>query len=150
MTDVKAGSGSVLPTDLNELMLHVLDRLAAGENFSAVVEATGITARVTEAMNAQKDPVYVVLQEGGSSEEMFVHHHSSMAEANKDRVGCAKDAYRTSVVIEVPGTLAAHDDVFYEAVQKILAASKDLAYAEEDGDDMDHEGQQDVAGPSAT
>jgi hypothetical protein len=39
---------------LTQLMMHVLDRLAHGEDFNVVVEQTGITAKVSEAIAKEK------------------------------------------------------------------------------------------------
>lgn len=50
--------------------------------------------------------VYVVLQQGGSSAEMYVHVHDSLHDANADRKECEKGAYKTSEPIEVPADVA--------------------------------------------
>lgn len=82
-------------------------------------------------------PAYVVIQEGGSSDEIYVHSHESLEEAEADRVSCAEGAYNTSEVLELPADLAAHGEVFYEFLEKALAASLDMSCPDvpSDGDD---------------
>ena len=115
-----------LPADLLQLMQLVLDRLAAGAKFDDVVDETGITARVTETIQAQARPAFLIIQEGGSSAELFVHVHSSQEEAEDDRIRCAEDAYRTSSVVEVSGALAAHGELFYGALEELLVAAQEI------------------------
>ena len=131
-------------TDNNELtlaaqMMAVLDRLAAGESFNQVIEETGITARVSEAIQREKRPVFILIQEGGSSTELYIHSHDSKEEAEEDRISCARDgAYRTSEVIELPGPVAALGEAFYEVAEELLRATHDLECvdipADEEGD----------------
>jgi hypothetical protein len=51
--------------------------------------------------------LYLVIQQGGSSREMYVHAHGTLTEARKDRKSCEKASYQTTEPIRVPETLAA-------------------------------------------
>lgn len=122
-----------------KLMMQVLDRLANGEPFDKVVEETGITARVSEALaeeqalssnSVRARPAFVVIQEGGSSGEIYVHSHESHADAEDDRIDCAKGAYRTSRIIEIPPALAELGEAFYEVLEQVLEASLKMEYFE--------------------
>lgn len=74
-------------------------------------------------------PAYVLIQEGGSSGELYLHSHPSLKEAEEDRRSCEEDgAYRTSPIIEIPDALATHAEVFYQAVEAILRASLELGF----------------------
>jgi hypothetical protein len=121
-----SGASAESPVELVQLMKQVLDRLAKGEHFTAVDEATNISSRVREAIQAQSRPAFLVIQEGGSSAEFYVHAHDSFENAEDDRTDCARDAYRTSPIVEVPGALAAHGEVFYELIEDIIAASQEF------------------------
>lgn len=70
--------------------------------------------------------VFVLIQEGGTSEELYVHAHDSRDAAEQDRVDCWTDgAYRTSEIIEVPASLASQPG-FYEFAEALLKASHHL------------------------
>ena len=52
--------------------------------------------------------VFMVVQEGGSSSELYVHLFNTHQDAVDYRVDCADDgAYRTTPVVELPDKLAA-------------------------------------------
>lgn len=78
---------------------------------------------------------YVLIQEGGSSDELYLHAHTSMAEAEADRQSCAQGAYRTTPAIAVNGMLAAMGEPFYEAIEAVLSSRDDLDYPEEPAED---------------
>lgn len=70
--------------------------------------------------------IHVLVQEGGSSTELYLHAWDTAEEAGDDRISCARDgAYRTSDVVEVDSSLAAHPE-FFSVVEAILGASKNL------------------------
>lgn len=74
---------------------------------------------------------YVLIQEGGSSAELYVHAHASLADAEADRVSCEEGgSYRTSEIVEVPASLAAHPQ-FYEVVEQLVRATGTLSYPSE-------------------
>jgi len=110
-------------------MKEVLDRLAGGESFDKVVKETGVTARVEDAYKRGGAPVHMVLQEGGSSRELYLHAYATPEKANEFRVSCAKGAYRTSPVIEVPPDLAALGETFYQWAERVLLEPIDFECA---------------------
>lgn len=63
---------------------------------------------------------YAVIQEGGSSTELYLHAHDSKEAAEQDRVDCAKGAYRTGDIVEIPGVLNALSESFYGTVDGII------------------------------
>ncbi len=74
-------------------------------------------------LGAALKPAYVVVQEGGSSEELYVHAHSSAEAAEEDRIDCAEDgAYSTTEVVEIPAVLAALGETFYETLDEIIGS----------------------------
>lgn len=77
----------------------------------------------------EEEPVYVLIQEGGSSAELYVHAHNTFADAEDDRQSCADEgAYRTSsTIVEVPASLANHPK-FYEIAEKLLGAVSTLGF----------------------
>lgn len=78
-----------------------------------------------------EDVVYILIQEGGSSCELYIHSHSTRADAEDDRISCRDDgAYQTSnIIVPVPRSLAEHPS-FYEVAEKLLTASKSLGFPE--------------------
>jgi len=75
---------------------------------------------------ADEAKVFVLIQEGGSSAELYIHAHGSRGEAEDDRLSCENDgAYRTSEIIEVPATLA-NVAGFYELAEQLVCAVAEL------------------------
>lgn len=73
---------------------------------------------------------FLVIQEGGSSMEMYAHGHDTLEDADADRFSCRDNgSYRTSEVIEVPETLASHPD-FWEIAEQIARAALEVDYPE--------------------
>lgn len=86
--------------------------------------------------------MYVVVQQGGSSAELYAHFCSSMAEARADRRDCWREgAYKTSEPVRVSARLAKRlakdhklasdvwellDDVF-DALKSIEAPTEGLS-----------------------
>lgn len=87
---------------------------------------------------ADDELVYVLIQEGGSSGELYVHAHLSEDEAEADRISCSREgAYRTTPILALPRSLA-NGEPFYEAVERVLAATNELDYPTPgDGSDDD-------------
>ena len=82
---------------------------------------------------AIKKPAFVVVQEGGSSSELYIHSHKSKRAAEKDRRDCEKKgAYRTGPVVEVPGAVAAWQEPFYRVAEAIAASTCELGFPSED------------------
>lgn len=76
-------------------------------------------------------PAFVLVQEGGSSTEYYIHAWDTQSQAEQDRINCAKNgAYRTSDIVEVPGAIA-NQPGFYDAVGELVnAAAQTMGYAE--------------------
>jgi len=72
---------------------------------------------------------YVYVQEGGSSDELYVHSRATMVEAVNARKDCAKHTWRTSSIVEVPVSLASHPE-FFEVVEALIDASNNVDYPE--------------------
>ena len=70
---------------------------------------------------------YVVVQEGGSSTEIYAHAYESREAAEYNRLSCASGSYRTSEVIEVPESLTRHPE-FFNSLEQILRASLSFSY----------------------
>jgi len=67
-----------------------------------------------------------VIQEGGSSSELYLSSFSSEEEALDFRRDCTRDgAFRTSFPIEIPAELNALGEVFYSVLDDVLSASTD-------------------------
>lgn len=74
---------------------------------------------------------YVLVQEGGSSNELYVHAHATLIEAEDGRKSCAEAAYRTSHALEVPPELAALGEVFYSFLDEFVHLPRQLSYPED-------------------
>jgi hypothetical protein len=108
--------GPVIPSDYNGI-----------EALRASLDHTGLDLPAIAALLGA-DKSYVLVQEGGASNELYLHAHQSAGEAEADRVNCALDgAYRTSPVVEVSAVLAAVGEDFYTAIESILQANRNLA-----------------------
>lgn len=82
---------------------------------------------------ADIDPntVYAVVQEGGSSVEIYLHTFDNRTDAVKGRAECADGAYRTSEVVPVPRALADHPE-FDAVVESILQSTLSFDYPAEE------------------
>ncbi len=79
-------------------------------------------------LRAALKPAYAVVQEGGSSVELYLHSTPSRGEATSYRKDCAKAAYRTSPVIKLSAAASALGEDFYEPAEEIMSATKGLSY----------------------
>lgn len=124
-------------TDHDQAMAIAFKLLLAKKSFSFESGADGYIVAVAAAdsafLNDVHGPAYVVVQQGGSSCEMYVHSHDSEEDAENHRVDCARDgAYRTSPVIPVPASVAALSELFYESVVAIVEASVQMELVDVD------------------
>lgn len=121
------GSGFIINTNHGDLSLHEDDAQAVMELVTRLAaQRAGVKLDPAQA----NDTAFVLVQEGGSSSELYVHSWGSRDEAEADRVDCARDgAYRTSPIVEVPARVANRDG-FYEAVESLLRVSRDLECVE--------------------
>lgn len=73
---------------------------------------------------------FLVLQEGGSSAEMYAHGFDTIESADSYRESCVKDgSYRTSQPIPIPQALLDHPD-FCEVAQDIAKGAVNVDYPE--------------------
>jgi hypothetical protein len=83
-------------------------------------------------MSDVQEPAYVLIQEGGSSLELYVHAYHSVEEAEQGRIGCAEGAYRTSPVLEVPAELAGHGETLYSFLEDFVRLVLNIDYPSDD------------------
>lgn len=98
-------------------------------------DVTEISKSEYESLKKQceNDKSYILIQEGGSSNELYVHAHETEKEAEADRLRCAEEgSYRTSPVMAVPKNLAQQDN-FYEVLESVIRLTLEIDYP--DGED---------------
>ena len=82
------------------------------------------------SINNSEKTVYLVVQEGGSSNELYPQSYDTLEAANAFRKSCRDDgAYRTCAPIPVPESLESHPQ-FFDFVSALLASASSLSYAE--------------------
>lgn len=74
---------------------------------------------------------FCVVQEGGSSTEIYLGGADTEAEATALRHSYAEGAYRSSEVVKISAAATALGDVFYTAAEAILQASLAFSYPED-------------------
>lgn len=108
----------------NPLIAELRDLLDRGLDVSdarLVLEALALGDEPAPA------PSYVVVQEGGSSSEIYISAHESREDAEAFRINCRDDgAYRTSGVFEVPSELASHGEALYELLEQVSRVEFDF------------------------
>lgn len=115
-------------------VFEFLDRYGMPVAIQLLRDDTVLVPDILTSPNATEkgDIVFVVVQEGGTSSELYVQQFATADDAHDYRVDCWKNgAYRTSPVVEVPRTLADHPD-FDEAVQELLKAVQEVDGVEEE------------------
>lgn len=89
--------------------------------------------KVTGGDDSDAKTAFILLQEGGSSDSIYVHAHETEEEAEADRYSCRDDgSYRTTPVIEAPPLLTALGEVFYEFLDSFCRLANDMDYPEGD------------------
>lgn len=96
------------------------DALEAANELIAKADAKAAT------LGEPPTPAFVVVQEGGSSGELYIHSSPSEEDAVAFRESCADAAYRTSGVIEVPAALAAHGEELYVLLEAVAVGTNNL------------------------
>jgi hypothetical protein len=98
-------------------------------------------AQDAAATPEEADTHYLVIQEGGTSAELYVHSSYSEADAQEYRLDCVSNgAYRTSPCIEVPASLANHPQ-FYDIAEQLVRATTEIDFPDEEpGASEDNEG----------
>ncbi len=86
----------------------------------------GKTFNLGETLKAKK--AFAIIQEGGSSTELYLHAHSSREEAEQDRVSCAQGSYRTSRIIEIPAVLSSLGESFYSVADELIDSVPTIDY----------------------
>jgi hypothetical protein len=100
--------------------------LAATVKSATALHADGV--KVTGGDGAGETS-YVLLQEGGSSQSIYVHAHATEEEAEADRFSCRDDgSYRTSSFIAAPPLLQALGEVFYGFLDEFCRLGNELDY----------------------
>lgn len=69
---------------------------------------------------------YLVLQEGGTSEELYMVMFDSEEEAIEYRASCAEGSYRTSPVIPVPKALLGHEVLLINLIDEVVTSTRSL------------------------
>lgn len=115
--------------------LGYLDPETAPMEGDAVQPAlAAVTADASAVDDAPGARAYVVVQEGGSSEEIYIHASDTEHDAEAFRVSCRDEgSYRTSGVIEVPAELVTHGEVLYALLEQVARA--DLGFPERVADE---------------
>jgi hypothetical protein len=72
---------------------------------------------------------FVVIQEGGSSAELYAYGFGVREAAERFRIVCSRDSYRTSEVMELPEGVDANPDLL-RTLEEVWAAKGNLAYAD--------------------
>jgi hypothetical protein len=97
------------------MLAYAVLRAAEGAPASAALEQAALS--IAEKRGGIAEPAYVMIQEGGSSTELYLHAWGSEGEAEDDRADCTTDgAYRTTEVVTVPAHLASHP-AFYDVAE---------------------------------
>jgi hypothetical protein len=103
--------------------------------------------KITGGADSDKT-AFVLLQQGGSSDSIYVHSHETEDDAEADRYNCRDNgAYNTSSIIEAPPLLSALGEVFYEFLDEFCRLANDMSmpegdnpYAGEDDEALEDEG----------
>lgn len=104
---------------IESVMLH-LESVGAPAELRDELLSTVLDAH---SNNAPEEPRgYLVVQEGGWSEEIYIHVSTTADDAEAHRIECAKGAYRTSSVLEVPAAVAAVGEEAYEFIESVAKA----------------------------
>jgi len=101
---------------------------------TAYVPAQLAQFMVTEKAGERERLAYVVVQEGGSSRERYVHGFDSDKEAQEYRESASQGAYRTSAPVALPVDLVDKPGVM-DALEAIAKASAEVQYPGEEESD---------------
>lgn len=118
---VLEGGDSVLVRDLLEAQILEGNSFRAGGVVYTLFHETAVAI--------ESKPVFVVVQRGGSSRELYVHEQPSREEALAFRESAARAAYETSPPIEVPAALASSEG-FYDVLEGIVHGMAEMSVYE--------------------
>lgn len=118
--NIATNAGSLKPLTVKEI-----DALGESINHGGLHVMQLLPDLITMCAHGPK--AYALIQQGGTSDELYIHAHESREIAEFDRLDCALDgAYGTSPVVEIPPILAALGEVFYETAEALVRAATDI------------------------
>lgn len=82
-------------------------------------------------------PTWGYIQEGGSSNEMYMHWYDSPEKANAGRIECASSYYRTSDIFEISASMSALGEQVAELCKTAAMAAMTVQYADDQTEDFD-------------
>ena len=104
------------------------------EDALSELDEDGCESPVETALAGDKEPVgFLVIQEGGSSDELYANAYETEADALDFRQSAAESSYPTSEPIAVPLVILDHPE-FIEIAQKIALAAGAVDYPDDDED----------------
>ena len=75
---------------------------------------------VLEMVPAEESMSFLLIQEGGTSDELYIHSHGTLEDAQEDRESCEDNgSYRTTDILEIPSSLVNHPE-FGEYADSLL------------------------------
>lgn len=136
----KAPKVLVVSTKLEALALSLVIRLGIGRTPFEFTHSDKLGYRVSVPPGHSQDLAlalkasgnfHMLVQEGGSSDELYIHSHGSFEEAENDRAHCTKNgSYRTTEIITLPAPVAALGELFYETAEQLASSMRTLGYFE--------------------
>ena len=114
-----------------KFIVWVSDQVKAEDALSAIESALSLPFHREIPYSVkllEQQGVYCVVQEGGTSDELYLHSFDNVEDAEEHRHDCADSgSYRTSPVFSIPADLADHPDIL-EAAQIIDNAICEIDY----------------------
>lgn len=130
----------------HELLQAMLARIAQAKRekaLNALIEhvKTEDKSPADSVVSADGDNVsgYVVVQEGGSTGEVYVHTFDTDVEADDYRVEAAKGGYRTSDVISIPASLDILGGPLIDLMGEVAHGVLNVDYVESDASEEETE-----------
>ena len=78
-------------------------------------------------ISAVLKPAYIIIQQGGSTSELYLHAHDSIEAADAARVNCEENgSYQTSPAVEVPAVVAALGSAFFDVADALVDAALEI------------------------
>ena len=96
------------------------------ESLAGVISAEKAAAIKAMLSTPDNEKDFLLIQEGGSSRELYVHAHFSEEDAKNDRFQCEVDgSYRTSEVLQVPRWLC-NVPGFFDVAEQLIKLSQEV------------------------
>lgn len=118
-----SNDGAYVPDKRFRLIDGLVPMALKSDLQSEAPEAHKEAGMPAEPAEPESGTAFVVVQQGGSSLEVYIHASSTRQEAEAFREECENGAYETSEIIEVPGALAAHGESLYEVLEAVAEAA---------------------------